>query len=526
MKKSKKFQLLESENTALKKRVKEQSEKIDHLEKTIEYLLLEIKKLKRHRFGTKSERYEEGENPQQSLFSDEELPEYDLSDSDDSQKDQNASDENPPNPKKNRKAINSDHLPTREEIVPVPGSDKQCHCGKLKKLIRHEISFRINHIPERFEKIEEKREVYACANGCEHSIIVAESLKRLLPKCEATEEVLAQIAMNKYVDRQPFYHIEKQWQQKYNVFLPRNTMARWMIQLSNKLQVMVNLLEDQILSYDVGSLDITKLQVLREDGRKATTDSSMYCFIGYEPGKECVVYDYNAIEHKQYLFEKLGTYKGYLHADADPWFEGLAKIPEITFSFCNAHARRKFEEIVKVTKNEGLASYAMSVFKALYKIEREAKDAKLNADKRKELRQKKSKPLLEHFKKWLDINYPKTLPKSPVGQAMHYTLKYWTELTRFLEDGRLEIDNNLTEQKIKPFVIARKNFLFSCSVAGAYALGNHFSLIQTAIMHGLNPYDYYVLLLKRLPYCKTIEEYEALLPWNIKSEMAQMKKAA
>ncbi len=124
------------------------------------------------------------------------------------------------------------------------------------------------------------------------------------------------------------------------------------------------------------------------------------------------------------------------------------------------------------------------------------------------------------------INYPKTLPKSPIGQAMHYSLKYWTELTRFLEDGRLEVDNNLTEQKIKPFVIARKNFLFACSVDGAYALENHFSLIQTAIIHGLNPHDYYVLLLKRIPCCEKIEDYESLLPWNVKSEMSKYQEVA
>ena len=380
MKKSNKIELLKAENAVLKKRVKEQSEKIGHLEKTIEYLLIEIKKLKRHRFGTKSERYEEGLNPQQSLFPSEELSEYDLSNEADSKSDNPNPNGNPSDKRQNRKAIDSEKLPTREIVVPVQEESKQCGCGKAKKLIRYESSFKINHIPERFERIEEKREMYACEDGCEKSVVVAELPERLLPKCEATEELLAQIAISKYVDRQPFYHLEKQYKQKYDVFIPRNTMARWMIELSKKFQVIVNLLEDQILSYDVGALDITKLQVLREDGRKATTDSSIYCFRGNEPGKECAVYDYNAIEHKQYLTEKLGEFKVYLHSDADPWFEDLGKTPGIIFSFCNAHARRRYEEIVKVPINEGLASYAMFLYKELYNIEREAKDKNLDSD--------------------------------------------------------------------------------------------------------------------------------------------------
>jgi transposase len=108
------------------------------------------------------------------------------------------------------------------------------------------------------------------------------------------------------------------------------------------------------------------------------------------------------------------------------------------------------------------------------------------------------------------------LPQSPLGKAMNYCIKLWAGLTRFLEDGRLEIDNNLTEQAIKPLVIARKNFLFCASVDGANALCMHFGFIQTAKAHGLDPYHYYVKLLKSIPHCQSVEDYEKLLPWNIK----------
>jgi len=157
----------------------------------------------------------------------------------------------------------------------------------------------------------------------------------------------------------------------------------------------------------------------------------------------------------------------------------------------------------------------MKFYKRIYTIERLAKDEKMNPDERLALRQLRTKPIMDEFKQWLDINFPTVLPKSPLGKAFNYCLKYWDGLCAFLEDGRLEADNNLTEQEIKPFVIARKNFMFCSSVEGANALCLHFSLIRTAKRHGLDPYRYYESILKAIPHCESVDDYEALLPWNI-----------
>lgn len=121
---------------------------------------------------------------------------------------------------------------------------------------------------------------------------------------------------------------------------------------------------------------------------------------------------------------------------------------------------------------------------------------------------------MEAFNAWVDKVYPTTLPQSSLGKALAYCINHRAGLMRFLEDGRLEIDNNLTEQESKPIVIARKNFLFA-SVEGAEALCLHFSLIRTAKLHKLDPYHYYVMLLKNIPYCSSVQDYEKLLPWNI-----------
>jgi transposase len=291
-------------------------------------------------------------------------------------------------------------------------------------------------------------------------------------------------------------------------------MARWIIELMEPMQPIFNLMKDEIIGYDVASCDATTLQVLNEPDRKAETKSYVYCMRGGSPEKSVVLYAYNDQLHKAFVKDWFEGFNGYLHVDGDTFFDLVGQFAKLVN--CNAHARRKFEPIAQSTKGKGLAKQAMFFYKLLYKIERQAKNENLSPGQRYELRQKESKPIIDNFKKWLDESYPTVLPQSPLGKGMNYTLKLWPGLTRFLDDGRLEIDNNLTEQEIKPLVIARKNFLFSYSVDGAKALCMHFSFIRTAKLHGLDPYHYYVKVLKRLPYCQSVEDYEALLPWNIK----------
>lgn len=291
-------------------------------------------------------------------------------------------------------------------------------------------------------------------------------------------------------------------------------MARWVIDLMTPLRPMLNLFKDHVIDYDVASCDATTLQVLQEPGRKAETKSYVYCMRGGPPEKSVILYAYNAAEHKQFVHEWFTGFKGYLHVDGDNFFD-LVGGDNASIVNCNAHARRKFEPIAQSNKGKGIAKEAMRFFKELYKVEREAKKNQMTPERRHQLRQEKSKPLMGAFNTWVNKVYPSTLPQSPLGKALNYCIKYRAGLMRFLEDGRLEIDNNLTEQEIKPLVIARKNFLFCASIEGAEALCLHLSLIRTAKLHNLDPYHYYVMLLKNIPHCRTVEDYEKLLPWNI-----------
>jgi transposase len=472
----------------------------------------QLRELLRNRFGKKSERFIDQQNLQLSLLQDNTglfeaaetagnaiVDEVEIS---------------AHSRKKNLKK--SKELPRRIEIITLSEKQKTCSCGACKKVVRYETKESIHYQPCVLEMLEQRREVAVCPKGCDGEMVTAPAPLHVLPKIKATEEFLSFLVVSKLDDRQPLYHLEKQLNQRYGVDCSRQTMSRWLIDLTAPMQPIYNLMKDEIINYDVASCDATTLQVLNEPNRPAETKSYAYCMRGGSPEKSIILYDYNDKLHKSFIKNWFEEFKGYLHVDGDNFFELIGETTNLVN--CNAHARRKFEPIAQGAKGKGLAKEAMRFFKELYKIEREVKNNQLTSEQRFEVRQEKSKPLIEKFKLWLDTMYSTVLPQSPLGKAMNYCIKLWPGLTRFLADGRLEIDNNLTEQEIKPFVIARKNFLFCHSVDGAKALCMHFSLVRTAKLHGLDPYHYYVKLLKSLPHCNSVEDYELLLPWNISLE--------
>jgi transposase len=500
---------LKRQNFAYQSELNTYQKRCEQYAQAYEQLQHHLKELLRNRFGKKSERFVDPENPQGSLFEDdakfslenaagEIIPEQEIQIAAHSRK------------KKNK--IQKE-LPRRIEIIPLSEQEKQCSCGSHKTVIRYETKESLHYQPAVFEILEQRREVAACPKGCDGSIMTAPAPLHVLPKVKATEEFLSFLVVSKLDDRQPLYHLEKQLRERHGLDCSRQTMASWVISLMAALQPIYNLLKDEVIDYDIASCDATTLQVLNEPGRSPETKSYVYCIRGGSPDKSVVLYDYNEKLHQQFAKDWFEGFEGYLHVDGDNFFDLVGEVAILVN--CNAHARRKFEPIAQGTKGQGLAKEAMRVFKELYKVEREAKNNQLTPEQRYALRQIKSKPLMDKFKVWLEELYPTVLPKSPLGQAMNYCIKRWSGLTRFLDDGRLEVDNNLTEQEIKPLVIARKNFLFCYSVEGARALCLHFSLIRTAKLHRLDPYHYYVKLLKSIPHCQSIEDYEQLLPWNI-----------
>lgn len=485
-----------------------------------ETLLFQLKQLIRDRFGSKSERFIDSEDPTPQLFDENAAPvpndepavagAEDESESDDDNVVHIAAHVR----RQNRRQLSKD-LPRREVVISVEEAQKHCSCGCGKRVINHLIHEWLHYRPAIFEVVVEKREVWACPRGCAGEVVTAPRPAHMLPKSKIGESLLAHLIVSKFDDRQPFYHLEKQLEHRAGLLLSRQSMARAAIKSAEVLQPLVNLLKDRMIEYDIGGFDATTLQVLKEPARSPQVKSSVYCMRGGPPDEAVTVYAYNALDHKRFIDDWFAGFSGTLHCDADPLFERLFAREGIHPSYCHAHARRQFEPIAKASKTPGLAVKALQYYRRLYRIERMAKQQDLTPEERLAFRQQHSQPLMDAFHAWLVEHAPTTLPKSPLGKAFQYVLTRWEDFNRFLLDGRLEVDNNLTEQAVKPLVIARKNFLFADSVAGAHALCVHMSLIRTAKQHGLDPYRYYEAILTALPHCTTVEEMEVLLPWRI-----------
>jgi transposase len=497
-------------NEQLRAQILAKDIQIVHLKEAYDYLQSQLDALKRMIFGSKSERFIDPDSKQPSLLDEQDFTNVDATGAKIPEELIQVA------PHSRKKKVNPHKsLPRRKVIITLTEAEMLCECGACKDVIRTEIKEIINYVPAVFELIEQHRQVAACPK-CKEGIVTAPAPLQILPKVGVSESFLSYLVTSKFEDRQPLYHLETKMY-SYGVDCSRQNMARWLIDLVEPLRPIYNLLKDNIIEYDVASCDATSLQVLKEPERSAQIKSDVYCMLGGPPDKSVVLYDYNAKKHKEFVTNWFTDYRGYLHVDADNCFDLVATTGAV-LSCCNAHARRKFEPIAKATKGQGVAKQALLYYSKLYKVERESKSKELNHEQRHALRQEKSKPIMEEFYIWLEKIQPTVLPQSTLGKAVAYAMNHRIELMRYLDDGRLEIDNNHTERMIKPLVIARKNFMFCNSVAGANAVCMHFGLIQTAKLHGLDPYEYYVILLTNIPYCKTVEDYELLLPWNVKAK--------
>lgn len=377
--------------------------------------------------------------------------------------------------------------------------------------------------PARYEVVAERREVLASRKGCDGSVVTAPKMPHLLGGL-ADETLLADVITSKVLDRQPMYHLSKKLERRYGLVIQRDTLARWMIQVAELCQGIVNHLVDTVMAYDVASLDATRLQVLNTPTRAPTSKSYAYCIRGGPPGKEVTLFDYNiysaSMKGSEYLNAYFAGYQGYIHTDADKLFNGLAVTDDgddrnVTRVYCHAHARRKFEAIVKTSRKSKEAKHVMALYKQLYAVERQAKDEQMSPEARYQHRLTYARPVLDELKAYLDEIKNRFVPSRPIRKAIMYTLTHWEGLCRYLDDGRLEIDNNHTEREIKYFVMARKNFLFACTEKGADALGVLFSLVLTAQHHGLDPYAYLLHVFRSLARYRSLDTIDALLPWNV-----------
>jgi transposase len=193
-----------------------------------------------------------------------------------------------------------------------------------------------------------------------------------------------------------------------------------------------------------------------------------------------------------------------------------------------AHARRYFDEARKVGSEASHAKVALDFIGKLSLVERTLwdRDHPVTPAQRIQVRQQKSAPIMTDFHAWLEALAPKVLPESRIGKAVYYALGQWQKLTVFLTHGEVPMHNNRCENAIRPFVLGRKGWLFSDTVKGALASANLYSLVETCKANGIEPHAYLTFLFERLPHLKTVEDYEAVLPWNVRPASRPMSHHA
>ncbi len=405
-------------------------------------------------------------------------------------------------------------LPRVVILHDVPEADRLCPCGTPMVLMGQQISEQLDIVPMQIRVLQHVRNTYGCPVS-EHAPVTAPLPPQPLPKSNASPDFLAMLLTVKYIDGLPLTRFNKVLA-RHGVPVPVQTLARWVIGAAETtLQPLFNVMRDSLFDGRFIHMDETVVQVLKEKDKSPTSNSYMWVGVGGPPGKPVVIYDYDPSRSGAVPARLLQGYQGYLMTDGYEGYNKLVAAEQIIHLICWAHVRRKFVEATRVqTKGKkGLADEAVALIGKLYGVERKYKDA--TDDERYLARQAMSEPILAELRAWLDKTQPAVTPKSALGTALSYMNNYWDKLTRYTEAGDLPVDNNRCENSIRPFVIGRKAWLFSDTPAGANASAIIYSMVETAKANGLDPYAWLRRVMRNLPAARTVEEIEALLPWNL-----------
>lgn len=506
---------LQVENDEFQKKIDQLKSRNDSLELLVYNLNEMLIKGRKMMFGRSSEqlRYVEGYE-QLSFFNEAEAE----------------SDASAPEPKEDilipahtRKAKRSkeeltENLPHKEVVVEFDGEDKKCDiCGaELVCIGKEKLRSELNIVPAQIFVIDYYRNVYKCAE-CEKETGEAEILKpdapvAVMKKSMASPATVAYTMQEKYQNGVTLFRQEQYWKSK-GVELNRNTLANWIIRSSLWFKPVYDLMLEELLKEDIVHADETELRVLKRDGKPTNSMSRMWVFgTGKHSLKPMFLYKYHPTRSAKVVEEILGEYTGYLQTDG---YEAYTHAWKATRIGCMAHARRKWIDCIpKGIKAEGSkAAEALSIVEEIFTLDKsfiEMQQEEIYTE-----RKAKIEPLLKKYWKLLEgIDAPKG---SALYKAVNYSLNQRAELEGFLADGRLELTNNRAERAVKPFVIARKNFLFSDTSKGADASALCFSMIESAKMNGLDVYGYLIHLLSELPKLgkkPETEQLQKLLPWS------------
>jgi len=415
-------------------------------------------------------------------------------------------------------------LPRVEVVHDLSDAQQQCSCGQTMQYIGDDVSEQLAIIPKTYYVIKHIRRRYGCS--CKACLRTADMPSGVLPGTQASAQIIAHTLVSKHLDGLPLYRQEKM-AARDKVSLPRAKLARWSIGASERyFEGMYQWLQKAFWQYDISHSDETGIQVLKEEGRSAKNKSWLWLRRGGPPDREVILVDYSPSRSGEVAGTLLEYSRGYLICDAYAGYNRAVREHGLLTVYCNDHARRRFKDIVNSLKKDHdvsniIATRALAWYKPLYALEKQIKE--LDADEKYQHRQARALPHWREFLAWTQKLINDGVQHDATREALQYVLNQAEGLMRYCEDGRLPISNIKAEHVAKTIAVARKNFLFADTPAGAKASAMTYSVLETAKLHGHHPFEYTTVLLNELASVMTRDvtkkqlddAYERLLPWNI-----------
>jgi transposase len=412
------------------------------------------------------------------------------------------------------------HLP-RETRKILPKQEACPDCGGELKPLGEDVSETLEYVPEHFKVIRQVRPKLAC--GCCDKIVQAEAASRPIARGLAGPGLLAHVLVAKYCDHLPLYR-QSEIYAREGVELDRSTLADWVGATSALLQPLVEALRRHVMAGEKLHADDTPVPVLAPGNGKTKTGRLWTYVRDDRPAGDAtppaVWFAYTPDRKGEHPKTHLSVFTGTLQADGYAGYDAVYEGGRVKEAACMAHVRRQFFDLFEAHKSP-VAKEALERIAALYAIEKEIRGR--SASERLQVRNQRSRPLLDSLKQWLEETLGKLSRKSDTARAVRYVLGRWEALLRFCDDGRLEIDNNAAERSLRSVVLGRKNYLFAGSDRGGERAAAIYSLIGTAKLNGLNPEAYLRNVLSRIAD-HPINRISQLLPWNLtaSSELAPL----
>jgi transposase len=405
------------------------------------------------------------------------------------------------------RTIDTSTLPRHKFYHDLPEGQKNCKgCHNPLERIGQDVSEQLEVLPLQLYVAEHIRYKYACR--CCQTLEMAPKPKAPIPKALAGGSLLTEIIVNKYQYHLPLYRQSKILA-SYNALIPDNTLGNWVMASGNGLMLVYEALWKAILETRYLQVDETPVKILKPEKK-----GYLWTYFAPHLGAGLVIFELSLTRGAIVPEERLASFKGLLQTDGYGGYNGLRKRDDITGFGCLSHARRKFSEVLKISKNpSGVAAQLIERLKPVYALEDRMREQNLSFHTRKRLRQKQAWPILKEIRPWLKQQLIKTPPKSKLGGAIEYTLKQWRYIIAYLRHGSVEIDTNLVENKIRPVALGRRNWLFMGHEDSGKFHALWYSLVLSAMMNGLNPrvYVHYLLTQTHALRTKSVKP-ESLLP--------------